>query len=179
MTPDNNSSTPPPVDPQATGTTTTNDPAADAAPGAERAATGTEREKKERVIHTRVPAVLEAELKRFAENLHVPVSNLIRTILEDAVAVADKATESVERELRTAASRVNNEREKLRRSIARPDPLEGVYGFQPLMMNVHSKCAKCSAPLEPGADAHLALSDREGPRQFVCPSCLPGRKPAG
>ena len=34
-------------------------------------------------------------------------------------------------------------------------------------------------PLEPGSDAHLALSDRPGPRQFVCPSCLPGRKPAG
>ena len=40
------------------------------------------REKKERVIHTRVPAVLEAELKRFAEGLRVPVSNVIRTLLE-------------------------------------------------------------------------------------------------
>jgi hypothetical protein len=139
---------------------------------------GTEREKKERVIHTRVPAVLEAELKRFAENLRVPVSNLIRTILEDAVNVADKATESVERQLHTAAQKVNDEREKLRRTIARPDPLEGVYGFQPLVMNVHSACAKCSAALEPGTEAHLAMSDRPGPRQFVCPSCLPGRKPA-
>lgn len=158
----------------------TTDPVAETAnpAGAERPA-GNEREKKERVIHTRVPAVLEAELKRFAENLRVPVSNLIRTILEDAVAVADKATESVERELRTAANKVNDEREKLRRSIARPDPLEGVFGFQPLVMNVHSNCAKCSVPLDPGADAHLALSDRPGPRQFVCPSCLPGRKPAG
>ena len=30
--------------------------------------------KKERVLHTRVPAVLERELKRFADNLRVPVS---------------------------------------------------------------------------------------------------------
>src|SRR5271166_3750848 len=50
--------------------------------------------KKERVLHTRVPAVLERELKRFADNLRVPVSNLVRTILEDAVSVADAATES-------------------------------------------------------------------------------------
>ena len=39
---------------------------------------------KERVIHTRVPALLEEELKRFAENLRMPVSNLVRAILEDA-----------------------------------------------------------------------------------------------
>lgn len=136
------------------------------------------RERKERVIHTRVPAVLEAELKRFAENLRVPVSNLVRTILEDAVNVADKATASVERELRTAAQRMNEERERLRQSVSRPDPLEGVYGFQPLVMNVHSTCAKCSVALEPGADAHLAMSDRPGPRLFVCGSCVPGRKPS-
>jgi hypothetical protein len=37
--------------------------------------------RKERVLHTRVPAVLERELKRFADNLRIPVSNLVRTIL--------------------------------------------------------------------------------------------------
>ena len=42
-------------------------------------------DKKERVLHTWVPAVLEAELKCFAQNLRVPVSNLVRTILEDAL----------------------------------------------------------------------------------------------
>ncbi len=60
--------------------------------------------RKERVLHTRVPAVLERELKRFADNLRVPVSNLVRTILEDAVSVADAATENVEERLKMAAS---------------------------------------------------------------------------
>jgi hypothetical protein len=163
MSPDERSSNAPP--------TATHDEASRQSPNSE------SKDKKERVIHTRVPAVLEAELKRFAENLRVPVSNLIRTILEDAVNVADKATESVERELRTVAQRVNDERERLEKTVQRADPLEGVYGFQPLVMNVHSTCAKCSVPLEPGSDAHLAMSDRPGPRLFVCPSCIPGRKP--
>jgi hypothetical protein len=140
-------------------------------------AASSEREKKERVLHTRVPAVLEAELKRLADNIRVPVSNLVRTILEDAVSVADRASESVERELRTVAQRVGDEREKLRRAVARPDPLEGVYGFQPLVMNIHTTCVKCSAPLAPGAQGHLCLSDRPGQRSFVCPNCLPGRTP--
>ncbi|MEZ4293932.1 MAG: hypothetical protein R3B70_03065 [Polyangiaceae bacterium] len=66
--------------------------------------------KKERVLHTRVPAVLERELKRFAENLRVPVSNLVRAILEDAVAAADAASESVEGRLTRAAEEIGKGR---------------------------------------------------------------------
>jgi hypothetical protein len=123
-----------------------------------------------------VPAVLEAELKRFADNFCIPVSNFVRILLEDALLVADRATGSVESGLRHAAGRVHDEREKLRKAIPRADALEDVYGFQPLVMNVHSTCAKCQLALEPGADANLGLSDRPGPRVFVCPACLPGRR---
>ena len=74
--------------------------------------------KKERVIHTRVPALLEEELKRFAEDLRVPVSNLIRTILEDALAAADHAGERVERELRAGVARLSHGRATLRRKLS-------------------------------------------------------------
>ena len=75
------------------------------------------RGRKERVIHTRVPAPLEAELKRFAEELRIPVSNLIRTILEDALAAADHAGERVEQELRAGATRLAQSRDRLRRTL--------------------------------------------------------------
>jgi hypothetical protein len=75
------------------------------------------RRKNERVIHTRVPAVLEEELKQFAEDLRVPVSNLIRTILEDALAAADQAGVRVEHELRAGVARLAHGREALRRSL--------------------------------------------------------------
>jgi hypothetical protein len=77
-----------------------------------------ERAKKERVIHTRVPALLEEELKRFADDLRVPVSNLIRTILEDALAAADQAGERVERELRAGVAKLSHGRETLRRRLS-------------------------------------------------------------
>jgi hypothetical protein len=70
------------------------------------------------VIHTRVPALLEEELKRFADDLRVPVSNLIRTILEDALTAADQAGERVERELRAGAARLAHGRESLRRKLS-------------------------------------------------------------
>ena len=73
--------------------------------------------RKERVIHTRVPALLEEELKQFAEDLRVPVSNLIRTILEDALAAADQAGERVERGLRAGAARLAHGRDSLRRTL--------------------------------------------------------------
>jgi hypothetical protein len=78
--------------------------------------------KHERVIHTRVPAALEAELRRFADNLRVPVSNLIRTILEDALAVADQAGYRVERELRSGVAQLTRGREILRRKLTRRIP---------------------------------------------------------
>ncbi len=57
------------------------------------------------------------ELKRFAEDLRVPVSNLIRTILEDALTAADQAGERVERSLRAGAARLAHGRNNLRRTL--------------------------------------------------------------
>lgn len=133
-------------------------------------------EKKERVLHTRVPAVLERELKRFAENLRVPVSNLVRAILEDAVEAADLATESVEGRLTRAAQQIGLGREKLKKRVM-PDPLEGVYAFQAVTLAQPAACAKCRKDLRPGDRAHLGLTDAPpktpADRLFVCATCLP------
>lgn len=140
-------------------------------------AEGPDSEKKERVLHTRVPAVLERELKRFADNLRVPVSNLVRTILEDALNVADAASEGVEERLKTAANSLEHGREKLKRRV-HPDPLAGVFAFQPITLAQRAVCAKCQRDLDPGEHAHLGMTDEPNPRGrriFVCESCLPKR----
>jgi predicted transcriptional regulator len=132
-------------------------------------------QKKERVLHTRIPAVLEAELKRFADNLRIPVSNLVRTILEDAVSVADAASSNVEAGLKSAAAQLHTERERLRARV-RIDPLKGVFAFQEVTLAQKSACARCSVELVPGARAHLGLTDAAAPgtpRIFVCDDCVP------
>lgn len=135
-------------------------------------------DKKERVLHTRVPAVLERELKRFADNLRVPVSNLVRVILEDAVQAADAAGESVEGRLKRAAQQLGAEREKLKkRVLPDQDQFSGVYAFQPVTLAQPAVCAKCSRPLARGERAHLGLTEAPpatpGERIFVCEPCLP------
>lgn len=133
-------------------------------------------DKKERVLHTRVPAVLEAELKRFAQNLRIPVSNLVRTILEDALSVADAASENVEGHLKRAAQSLEHERERLKRKVA-PDPLRDVFAFQTLTLAKNASCVRCEKPLVPGDRAHVGLTDGPAdpnqPRVFVCDDCLP------
>jgi hypothetical protein len=133
-------------------------------------------EKKERVLHTRVPAVLERELKRFADNLRIPVSNLVRTILEDAVSIADAAGDRVEERLKTTAKQLEHERERLKKAV-HLDPLAGVFAFQDVKLAQPADCAKCEKELKPGARAHLGLVDavdgKPGPRIFVCEDCLP------
>ena len=135
-------------------------------------------EKKERVLHTRVPAVLERELKRFADNLRVPVSNLVRTILEDAVTVADAAGTGLETRLKKAATAIEHERERLKRRVS-PDPLAAVFAFQDVTLAQPARCAQCDQELPRGARAHLGLQqaapDRAGrtPNVIVCNACLP------
>jgi hypothetical protein len=132
--------------------------------------------KKERVLHTRVPAVLERELKRFAENLRMPVSNLVRAILEDAVNAADAATENVEGRLKRAAQQLASEREKLKKRVL-PDQFASVYAFQPVTLAQPVACARCSRSLARGEQAHLGMSEppakSPSERIFVCETCLP------
>src|SRR5581483_4623138 len=122
---------------------------------------------------TRIPAVLEQELKRFAENLRVPVSNLVRTILEDALEVADRATGRVEEELAAAARAAADGRQALRTKLGPRSPFDEVFGFQPIVLAQDARCAGCGTALGSGANAWLGLRDTPGPRVFACAACVP------
>lgn len=71
--------------------------------------------RKERVLHTRVPAVLEDELKRLATNLRMPVSNVVRAILEDALEAVEVVGVRAEDELKGLVHRLAEQREAIRK----------------------------------------------------------------
>ena len=103
-----------------------------------------EKPKKERVLHTRVPAVLEKELKRLAASLRVPVSNVVRTILEDAIDTMDVATGAATDELRSVAQRLGSTRVKTK--PAPTPPLAGAIGVTEMKLIRDSQCALTGAP---------------------------------
>jgi hypothetical protein len=104
-------------------------------------------ERKERVLHARIPAGLEEQIKRLAEGLRVPVSNLVRNMLEDAIDVT--------------------------RRVATPKAAD-IYGWQALVMNVAVPCVRCGKELEAGERAFVGLSsDPRDAKHFICSVCLP------
>jgi hypothetical protein len=145
--------------------------------------------KKERVLHTRVPAVLEEELKRLATSLRMPVSNVVRAILEDAVEAVEAVGEKAEGELKGIAHRIQSQRESLRRAVQggeappaepdataqcpeRADALDGVLGYQRLTLATGASCTVCGKSLPRGSSACRGIREDGGPRVLVGGRCV-------
>ena len=125
-------------------------------------------EKKERVIHTRVPESLEAQLRQRAEDLGISVSNLVRNVLGHAFGlvggvVAD--SHAVARAARGGASKP-----------APPPPsdttLDDVLGWQPLVLGKNAVCARCNALLPKGTDAAVGIGESTTTRFVICTACV-------
>jgi len=141
--------------------------------------------RKEKVLHTRVPAVLEEELKKLATNLRVPVSNVVRTILQDAVETLDAAQARAEDELRGVADRLHARRERAQADEAAAGgtaespapapmaPLAGVIGYQPMLLARQEHCVLCGAAIMAGERAFLGVREVAGPRVILNEACLP------
>jgi len=176
-----------------------------------------ERPRKERVLHTRIPATLEDEIKRLADALAIPVSNLVRNILQDTVGMVGTVADHVgglatglRDDAKTLSSHGLQDRDRLRRKwaayqarqerqepkaaspaeaapdaaaeqveasagppAAPPPSLDGIFGWQPLTLNIETTCALCARELSRGAEAYLGLGDDPRRRIFICPACLP------
>jgi len=52
-------------------------------------------ERKEKVLHTRISEHLADDIRKVAEELRVPVSNLVRNVLEEAFSVVETVSENV------------------------------------------------------------------------------------
>ena len=119
--------------------------------------------RKERVLHTRVSAVLDQELKRLATNLRMPVSNVVRAILEDAVETMDSVGRKAEGELRVAADRLAKKRDAFKvrtswpRSPVASDEDQGIAPSATAREGVEQN------PTDPGSDGRIPEVAGVGP----------------
>ncbi len=138
---------------------------------------------KERVLHTRVPAVLDQELKRLAKSLRVPVSNVVRSILEDALSAVENVGRRAEGELQSATDRIARERARIRQDRQeeggrtkdeRPRaPLAGVLGFVPFILAQPATCTLTGRNLESGTEALSGIDEDTGRRVIVARDAFP------
>ncbi|MDJ0847984.1 MAG: hypothetical protein QNK04_06395 [Myxococcota bacterium] len=141
----------------------------------------TDRERKDRLIQTRVPRDLEATLKSEARRRRVTVSHLIRNVLEDAFDLVDGVVADVDRLVADSVTLARNVGENARRLAdpkrARPGEdgadLEDVYAWNEVVLHRAATCSGCGADIARGERAHVGLSD--GParsRAWLCPTCI-------
>lgn len=135
-----------------------------------------ETEAKDRVIHTRVPESLEAELRKRAQDLGISVSNLVRNVIGHAFGlVGDVAADShaIARAARGETEGAGDGRSgtSAARGSRAPAPAEPdeVIAWQPIVLAKNAICSRCNDILPRGKEAAIAIG---GNREILCVRCL-------
>ena len=130
------------------------------------------KDRNERVIHTRVPERLEAELKGRAEALGVSVSNLVRNVLNNAFGLVEDIVADSARLAETARSTFRHPAPPAARAAG--SEVAEVVGWQEMILGKNAVCDRCNTILPRGQDAAIAIVDGPGPRPILCRACLDG-----
>jgi hypothetical protein len=127
-------------------------------------------ERKERVIHSRVPESLDDEIKRKATDLGLSVSNLVRNILQHTFGlVEDIVHDSAEiaRSARGAKAAFTD----VKRTAPSDRPAQ-VVGWHMALLNINGVCDVCNAVLPKGTRAGIGVLAAPGPILLRCANCL-------
>ena len=124
-------------------------------------------EKKERVIHTRVPERLETELRERAEDLGISVSNLVRNVLGHAFGLVGDVVADSHAIARAARGEKKAAPPPPVGAVA-PRSIDDVLAWQPVVLGKNAVCAQCNAILPRGRDAAVGV----GTQLVLCPPCL-------
>ena len=141
-------------------------------------------DRKERVLHTRISERLSDDIRSLAEDLRVPVSNLVRNVLEEAFNAMEEVSEDVGEILDDVMDQAEKTAERFKRRQGRsrqrhsaeparpahpirptapaeaPSPgvdLSQVVAWQPVILNVSQRCASTGRDIGVGEDAYMGL----------------------
>jgi len=120
---------------------------------------GNSGERKDRVLQTRVPGSLYSDLVSRARRLRVPVSNLVRNILEDSTRMVENILEGSMEIAETLSHGVNEK------------DLQSVLGWQPMIANRDLACSRCSETIPKGAETFASVGSPDGRTLVVCAGC--------
>jgi hypothetical protein len=153
------------------------------------------RERKERVLHTRISEQLAQDIRAIAEDLRVPVSNLVRNVLEEAFNAVERVSgdvsslmDDVIEEAELASQRYRRYRDRVREraheradaqaraAAAAPapgaDPLARVVAWQPVVLAAPRRGARSGRELRPGERAYLGIGDAGPLGVYIAESAL-------
>ena len=117
------------------------------------------RGRKDKVLQARVSESMYRDLVTQARRLRVPVSNLVRNILEDSLKMVEDIVDGG-LDIAGAIGRPANEEE-----------LDAVVGWQPLSANRELTCAGCGQAISKGEDAFSSIGAPSGRTIVICGAC--------
>lgn len=124
-------------------------------------------ERKERVLHTRVPGSLDRHIKRRARSLGMSVSTVVRNVLLTTFGlVEDIVNDSTDIALAVTGQPASRERGRGAASST------AVLAWQEAVLNLNAVCVECNAILAKGSRAGIGIGVEPGPRAIICPACL-------
>jgi hypothetical protein len=155
--------------------------------------------RKESVLHTRSSDRLPEEIRTRGDEPRVPVSSLVRNVLEDVFSVvevvsdnvgnlvedmveeADRVADRLGRRARRTAQEAWRYAEDHTRTESPPPqaaPVAGpefpeVLGWQPLILNAPQVCSACGRGLARADHAFLGLAREGVSSTYLCRDCAP------
>jgi len=129
-------------------------------------------QRKEKVLHTRIPDNLDRQIKKRARNLGMSVSTVVRNVLLHTFdLVEDIVTDGTNLAL-SIAGKDSARSDRNARGSRPATPSTEVLAWQEAVLNVNAVCDQCNAILQKGTTAAVGLRDTPGPRAIICTSCL-------
>ena len=151
-------------------------------------------------MHTRISERLSDDIRRVADELRVPVSNLVRNVLEEAFSVVETVSENVGELLEEILDEADAARTRYRareettsdEDLADEDAGAGagaespgetrvrpefpdVLGWQPLLLNRETPCADCGRALRRGEQAFAGAGAAGLSGAVLCQDCTDAR----
>jgi len=118
--------------------------------------------RKEEYLGARVPGELRAQVIARANELGIPVSILIRNILEEAFASVTTGVESAPVAARAGTA--------VQRTMQKPD-YPSVIGWEQITLNRSMICTGCAREIEAGARVTLGLTSPGEDHVILCGNC--------
>lgn len=131
--------------------------------------------RKDRLIQTRVDQDLESALKQEATRRRLPVSQLVRNILEDTLDLVGGVVDGVDgivQESISMARRAGADARKIARGRERDD-LSDVFAWNEVIVNRPGDCSRCRDALDVGKPAFVGMRDDPSRgRAWLCGTCI-------
>jgi len=123
------------------------------------------KEKKHKVLHTRVSESLDRNLKDRASRLGLSVSTLVRNVLMNTFELVETVV--------VDSARIADSARDIANPTASPTPDSNqVLGWQKVLLNINAVCCQCNEILLRGSEGALAVQQSSAPVKTVCLSCL-------